>query len=36
MLKPDLDNNISIFKINKKGFKSVFALNKYIKIFKFD
>lgn len=31
--QPDLDNNISILKINKKNLKSVLVFDKYSKIF---
>lgn len=34
--KPDFDNNIFVFKANKKIFKRVLTLKKYKKIFKFD
>lgn len=35
ILKPDLNNNASIFKANKKLFESIFILNKYKKTFQF-
>lgn len=35
ILKSDLNNNVSIFKANKKVFKSIFTFNKYKKTFWF-
>lgn len=35
ILKPDLDNIVSVFKASKKVFKSIFVLNKYKKTFEF-